>query len=314
MDNCGNTTATTLYVSDLDGTLLNSSTRLSSTTIELLNQAIGHGAAFTVATARTPATVTNLLSQVHSRLPMIVLAGAAMWDNARELYTDVQVIAPDTVCTIADIFERHGMHPIVYRQHGSMLHAHHSGELSAPEQKFVDERMGLRLKRFILDDDEQAYRDPADGDALLMFSMHDYDRLGPVYREVKDSTDCSVMYYRDIFDRNAGMVEIYKAGCTKASAIRRLAERIGASRTVVFGDNGNDLPMMRAATHSVAVGNAIPEVKEAAHEVIGINDDDSVARWIVDDLKRQGLWKEEASHPSKKKTADHEESEHTQDI
>lgn len=286
MDNNGKKFTKTLYVSDLDGTLLNSDSCLSDTTVRLLNQAIGdYGAAFTCATARTPATVTRLMAQVNTRLPLIVLAGAAMWDNASNRYTDVQAIDPDTVNCIADTFERHGMHPLIYRRHGSMLHAHHCCPLSAQEQKFVDERTGLSLKRFMLDDDEQSYRDPADGEALLLFSMQDYDRLEEVYREVTSSTDCSVMYYRDIFDRNAGLLEIYKAGCTKASAIARLAARVGADRTVVFGDNGNDLAMMRSANHSVAVGNAIAEVKEAADEIIGTNDTDSVARWIMADLQ-----------------------------
>lgn len=285
MDNNGKKITKTLYVSDLDGTLLNSSSCLSDTTVQLLNQAIGeYGAAFTCATARTPATVTRLMAQVDTRLPLIVLAGAAMWDNATQTYTDVQTIDPDTANKILDAFERHGLHPLIYRQHGSMLHVHHCGQLSAQEQKFVDERTGLQLKKFMLNDDERAYRDDTDGNAVLFFSMHDYDSLKAIHDELTATTDCSVMYYRDIFDHNAGLIEIYKAGCTKASAIARLAARIGADRTVVFGDNGNDLAMMHAATHSVAVGNAIAEVKEAASEVIGTNDADSVARWIINDL------------------------------
>ena len=54
---------------------------------------------------------------------------------------------------------------------------------------------------------------------------------------------------------------------------------------VVFGDNRNDIAMMQAADYSVAMGNAFPEVKEAASEVIGPNTDDSVARWIEQELE-----------------------------
>ena len=62
---------------------------------------------------------------------------------------------------------------------------------------------------------------------------------------------------------------------------------MGARRIVVFGDNRNDIAMMQAADHSVAVGNAFPEVKAAASEVIGVNTADSVARWIEQDLSCQ---------------------------
>ena len=59
---------------------------------------------------------------------------------------------------------------------------------------------------------------------------------------------------------------------------------MGADRVVVFGDNRNDIAMMQAADHSVAVGNAFAEVKATASEVIGPNIEDSVAHWIEKDL------------------------------
>lgn len=279
-----NNNHTTLYVSDLDGTLLNSDTRLSDTTVRLLNKAIAHGALFTVATARTPATVTTLMSRVAVKLPMIVLAGAAMWHDAERTYSDVQTIDSATVEQLIDTFERHGLHPLVYRRHGGMLHVRHCGPLSEQERQFVDERTGLELKKFYLDDSEQQYRDETDGDTVLLFSMQKLDRLEPVYNEIKSNPNCSVMFYPDIFDPTSGFIEIYRTGCTKAQAINRLAKQLGAERTVVFGDNGNDLAMMRAATHSVAVANAIDAVKEAASEITGTNNADSVARWICADM------------------------------
>ena len=45
----------TLYVSDLDGTLLGADSHLSVASCAMLNEAIAQGALFTVATARTPA-------------------------------------------------------------------------------------------------------------------------------------------------------------------------------------------------------------------------------------------------------------------
>jgi hypothetical protein len=94
------------------------------------------------------------------------------------------------------------------------------------------------------------------------------------------------MLYHDIFDESEGYLEIFTAGTSKAAAIRNLAREVGAERVVVFGDNRNDIAMMQAADHSVAVGNAFPEVKAAASEVIGPNTDDSVARWIEQELEK----------------------------
>ena len=90
--------------------------------------------------------------------------------------------------------------------------------------------------------------------------------------------------YHDIFDESEGYLEIFTAGTSKAGAIAELAREVGARRVVVFGDNRNDIAMMQAADHSVAMGNAFPEVKAAASEVIGPNTADSVPRWIEADL------------------------------
>lgn len=262
----------------MDGTLMGSDSRVSATTATILNRLIDERELlFTVATARTPATVVPLMSEVKTTLPYIVLAGAAMWDAVRGEFVDVQSIPHDTVRAIAAIFEKNGLHPFIYRQHGNMIHAHHYGEMSRQEQEFVAERQNSPFKRFFLGSQDYA---TSDDFAMLIFSMNDYATLEKIYNEVKATVDCSPMFYHDIFDPSVGLLEIYTSGCTKAGAIARLAQRVGAERVVAFGDNRNDIAMLQAAHHAVAVENAFPEVKAVAHEVIGPNTDDAVAHWL----------------------------------
>ena len=275
----------TLYVSDLDGTLLGEDSLLSRGTIETLNRVIEElGGLFTVATARTPATVVPLMHEVHARLPFIVIGGSAMWNPLTMSYEHTRGIDDVTVNAVADVFDRRGAHPFIYRRHGSnLLHTHHYGPLSPQEERFVHERQQLPLKKFFLDDRD--FRNSTD-EALLIFSMNKYAVLKAIANDLKASVPtCSVMLYHDIFDESEGYLEIFTAGTSKARAISELAREVGAGRVVVFGDNRNDIAMMQAADHSVAVGNAFPEVKAAASEVIGPNTADSVARWIEQELK-----------------------------
>ena len=278
-------TMKTLYVSDLDGTLLGEDSRLSAGTIATLNRCIDQkGALFTIATARTPATVVPLMQQVHATLPFIVIGGSAMWNPVTLAYEDTRAIDTDTVNAVADVFDRHHLHPFIYRRHGdNLLHTHHDGPMSPQEQQFVDARQHLPLKRFFLDDKDYRH---SDDEVLLIFSMNKYAVLDAIAADLRQTVHtCSVMVYHDIFDDSEGYLEIFTAGTSKARAIKRLAERLGAQRIVMFGDNRNDIAMMQAADHSVAVDNAFPEVKAAASEVIGPNTDDSVARWIEQDLQ-----------------------------
>ena len=58
----------TLYVSDLDGTLLDRNSQLSDESVVILNRVIEeHGVNFTIATARTPATVEHIMRRVRTR-------------------------------------------------------------------------------------------------------------------------------------------------------------------------------------------------------------------------------------------------------
>ena len=273
----------TLYVSDLDGTLLNSSSMLSDTTVERLNYLISkRDINFTIATARTPATVTTLMERVNTNMPYIVMAGAAFWNNNSREYSGVRIIATKIITSLLDIFCDSYINPFIYRCHGNCIYAHHIPHLSANEQAFISERQIPSLKQMVYDNTLTA--NDKDG-AMLVMSMGDYVELRRVADEInRRGIACTYMCYHDIFDQSQGFLEIYAQGTTKAAAIKQMAKETGASRIVVFGDNLNDIPMMKIADCSVAVGNAFNEVKEFASEVTLTNNEDAVVRWIENDI------------------------------
>ncbi len=69
----------------------------------------------------------------------------------------------------------------------------------------------------------------------------------------------------------------------KTAAIKALTEFSGISLkdTVAFGDDLNDIEMLRLCGTGVAVANAIPEVREAADMITFSNDEDGVAGWLA---------------------------------
>ena len=66
-------------------------------------------------------------------------------------------------------------------------------------------------------------------------------------------------------------LDIYKPGVNKGTALKKLQEQLGITReeTMAFGDQQNDIGMIRAAQYSYAVENALPEVKREAAGVCG---------------------------------------------
>ena len=75
--------------------------------------------------------------------------------------------------------------------------------------------------------------------------------------------------------------DVIEKGCSKADGLIRLARAFGEdeslSDTVAFGDSMNDMEIIRAAGCGVAMGNAIPALKEAAD-------------YVTDPIDRDGIW------------------------
>lgn len=69
---------------------------------------------------------------------------------------------------------------------------------------------------------------------------------------------------------------------TKLRAIRAVAAAHGIplERVAAFGDDVNDIEMLRACGVGAAVEDALPEVRAAADETCARCDDDGVARWL----------------------------------
>jgi hydroxymethylpyrimidine pyrophosphatase-like HAD family hydrolase len=83
---------------------------------------------------------------------------------------------------------------------------------------------------------------------------------------------------------NDTLLEISALGVSKASALEVLAAEhgIGPQHVVAFGDQPNDLPMLRWAGRSYAVANAHPDVLAAVDAHAPSVDDDGVARTLLD--------------------------------
>ena len=75
-------------------------------------------------------------------------------------------------------------------------------------------------------------------------------------------------------------LEVIPKEIHKGQGLEEVCRVLGVSleETVAFGDAQNDIPMIQAAGVGVAMGNACPELKEAADRVTLTNNEDGIAR------------------------------------
>lgn len=271
----------TLYVSDLDGTLLNNGSYVSPRSAAIISDLTSDGALITVATARTPATVVPLMEETHTSVPYVVLTGAALFDADKMRYFCSRTISEEQCRLLDELFAEAGVNPFIYRFYGhNELEVSHSREMTERERDFYTPRSNLALKHFTF---EPSASRPGLGSAILYFAIGSEAKISALAEQIDRTGVFSFSFYPDIFVPGVFQMEVFALGVSKASALLSLKEHIGADRMVVFGDNLNDLSMFEVADVAVAVANAQPRVKEAADLVIGPNYDDSVARFILHD-------------------------------
>lgn len=104
----------TLYVSDLDGTLLNREPRLSAYTAETLNLLIEEGLPFTYATARSVHSARIVAAGLQTRLPVITYNGVFLQDAQTGKVLSRTVFSPEEVENLAGHLSRHPVSALAY--------------------------------------------------------------------------------------------------------------------------------------------------------------------------------------------------------
>ncbi|MDE6716792.1 MAG: Cof-type HAD-IIB family hydrolase [Muribaculaceae bacterium] len=277
----------TLYVSDLDGTLLQPDATISPATLRMLAEAATGGALFTIATARTPATVAPILKDVELRIPAVVMTGTALWDKNTVRYSDVHYIDHAAASELVGIYREMSYPTFLYTLRDDMIDIYHIGPLSDIERRFIEERRDNPYKRFHIPASGDS-RLPDDlGHTILFYGMQPDAHSEATHRLTSRVEGARTQKYHDFYGPEIGILEAFSPLSTKARAIHELACRTGAGRIVAFGDNLNDLSMLEMADVGVAMANGVEEVKLRADVVTGPNTADSVARFILDDMERE---------------------------
>ena len=87
----------TLYVSDLDGTLMRNNERLSEYTVRTLNELLRQGLPFTFATARSIESARVITGELEIKLPVITRNGAVLADNTTGRHIQKSVFTKEEV-------------------------------------------------------------------------------------------------------------------------------------------------------------------------------------------------------------------------
>ena len=268
----------TLYVSDLDETLLRSDETLSPFTVKALNRLIDGGIHFSYATARSYHTASQVTRGLSPKLPLIVYNGTFILENGTQRQLLSNLFRAEETNRILDRLLAADVFPIVHVfLDGVEKFSYCKDKISPAQQKFLNRRIGDPRENPVTDP-QALYR----GDAFCIACMDTPEKLRPLYDAMQGEFACN--YFRDGYT-DEQWLELNPVSATKANAILSLKEMLGCERIVCFGNGNNDVSMFRIADECYAVSNAVLALKEIATDVIGSNDEDGVAKWLLENVK-----------------------------
>ena len=265
----------TLYITDLDGTLLNSKAELSERSEEIINKLADDGVLFSLSTARTHATVSEMFSKTKLTVPLVMMNGVVVFDPKDNKVLTAATIDSDSANKVLEIYRRHGKAPMLYYIDGTNINIDYTDLENENQQKYINSRNDLGIKHFFYSS-ELRIKD----DLIYIVTLDPYDELKDIYDEVSRIDGINCMFYSDNYT-GCYFLEILSSKVNKGISAEFVKNYIKADRMVAFGDNLNDIPLFRHADECYAVENANEKLKEIATGVIGRNDDDAVAEYIL---------------------------------
>lgn len=275
----------TLYVTDLDGTLLNTHERVSEYSKEVINKLVEEGMLFTYATARSSISAAVAAKGLSTKVPIIAFNGAFIINPADGKILLSSFFTEEQKTYFKNIFRENQVSPLVY--------AYVNG-VEKVTWRTVTENDGIRdyLRRRKGDKrmnplTEERAEELYLGDTFYYTCIGSREELLPVYEALKDNEEVNCLFHPEIY-REEYWCEILPRKATKANAILELKKLWNCDRVVSFGDAVNDIPMFEISDECYAVENAVEELKKVATGIIESNKNDGVAKWLLENAEVGG--------------------------
>lgn len=253
-----------LLLFDLDGTLLKSDKTISEYTLSVLNKCRNKGLMIGVSTSRSEQNSMEFLSQL---LPDILISsGGALVKQNRDYIYKAEFSIEETNHMIATAREICGADCEITID---TLENHYWNYKIDPQKQ--DQSWGDSIYT-----DFANFNQPALKICVQIFDSNTAETMKNTL------TDCDCIRFSDGF-----WYKFTKKGVTKEHAILKICAAcdITPENIMAFGDDLADIGMLKLCGTGIAMGNAIQEVKDSADAVIGTNDNEGIADFLVKEFE-----------------------------
>jgi len=267
-----------MYITDLDHTFLRTDQSVSEFSVKVWNER-SEDSILSVATARSFQKTHDFLDKLYLKAPMILLDGTMIVSPDKTLI-DVKLVNKELGDAVIDEGSKFGIYPFVIALKDmdlnelflfpTILNSYQYGVL----EKYKDDPRMVKCKTIRAMDMN-----------LKIVYFGDYKTLRPLTIHLQKVFQDSLEYKLSPEKYSDGwFLTVLHPDGDKAHALHKVAEYVGkhTSDITVFGDSINDIGMFKLAGTSIAVSNALSEVKEIADIILPhSNDEDAVAKYLA---------------------------------
>jgi len=256
---------------DLDGTLLTPDKKILSESLSALKKVRESGAKVIIVTGRHFVAIHPFYQALELDTPAICCNGALLYD-----YQEKKVLASDPLearqaTQLIDLLDGYNVHSLMYAD-DAMIYQEPTGHIVRTENwaKSLPESQRPVFRKV------DSLRETANEvDKIWKFALTGNDVV-------------KLQEFTQVVERELGLacewswhdqVDIAQSGNSKGRRLTQWVESQGLlmSQVIAFGDNFNDLSMLKSAGLGVAMGNASDKIKACADLVIGDNTKPSIA-------------------------------------
>lgn len=284
-----------LIASDMDGTLLNNDHDIDIETVEAIRKSEEAGIIFAISTGREYDSVKVLLDK-HNIKAQCVLSNGAEYRDEDGNILDVINIKEESAKKIIEILDKNKMSARIFTEKGVFTTSTRemalqevifrtmsfNPSLTEEEAREVAENLGFFTCLQFIDDLDKFFEEGVEVRKFVAFhsDIELIDKMKKVLGEIEGLAISSS--FRD-------NIEITDINAQKGIILEKVATKMDIARedVMILGDSFNDYSMFEIFEETVAMKNAIPEVKAIAKYITDSNDNLGVAKAIYNVLNNE---------------------------
>lgn len=229
---CINPDRKTLYVSGVDGILVDKENKISAFSKVELNRMIDDGLKFTLSTMRTPASLLEPLSDIHFKYPVVVMDGAALYDVRKNEYVKAYVISENTAGELVSLMKDEDMHPFINVIIDDTLLIYYSDWQDTINKSLVEKLRVSPFRNYI----KREF--PGDENVVYFMLLDTTDRIENFFLKLKEKgydKNLKILKYASEDYEGYSYIKIYNKNATKENMLLYLKENFYIDSVFTFG-------------------------------------------------------------------------------